>query len=73
VANVGLDVKEWKIFQGKNEKGLIYALAWKRKEEISKLQSTSGIWKILSCPDLTYLTDRFPLRMVKDKAANFCR
>lgn len=72
VSKVGLGVKEWKIFQGKTEESHIYVLAWKKKEAISKLQTILAIWKILSCSDLIYLTDRFPLRRVKDEAANFC-
>lgn len=72
-ANMGLDVKEWKIFQGKLRKALFkMCRAWKRKEKISKLQTTLGIWKILFCSDVIYL-NRFPLRRVKDEAANCCR
>lgn len=73
MAKVRLGVKEWKIFQGKTEEGLIYVLAWKRNEKKFQAPHHCRVLENSFLLRPIYLTDRFSLRRVKDEASNFCR
>lgn len=59
MAKVRLGAKEWKIFQGKTEEGLIYVLAWKRNEKNFQAPHHCRVLENSFLLRPIYLTDRF--------------